>query len=841
MESYNTETIQVQDIPRESEQKIGQPTSRSGEPCGASVEADGLLVDRAEISNYAKGLAGKAHDDNEGVSITEARDSVRNEGKDDAGAAVDGDGAGDSIAIPPSSEEGREGGPLLADTPEEDRGADSDSQVDSSAPLPACGVGRAMNPADTLLSLTGPAVLLAVRSKTKAPTVKSWQTLTLHDMGAHYLSGLRSNIGVSLGRASGGLCTIDCDDDSSFDTFRMANPKLEDTLQSHGARGGNFWVRIEGETPKSGKLKGGDGKAVGEWRADGNQTLLYGTHPSGISYRHNNKRAITIPFAELVWPDTWALPWAGQEEEAVAVEARAAGHRNNDAQGISEAVVEVMLSSIPPRPDRNTWMKISAAVRNALGDDDAAIRMLKAWSPEEERDEYRTLLSSSQFPEITFGTLVHHASLTGFSGVSCRFFYNGKTYCMKTDNGFIPLTGDGAVKQHLSDMKVPRAFHNSVLCNIRVNQYVDHMGPLAGHQPGLHTCHGNKVLVTSPPKIVRGMAGDGCFLHRFFRDLLEDPAHPEQHPHFLNWLAHCRNAVIRGRHTQSPALAFTGARGDGKSLAIEIISRCLGGRSAKAYRFLAGDTHFNGELAGVELLYVDDEAASKDHRSTVRIAQSLKTNLFAGGVSIEAKGRDAITLDPVQAIVFAVNDDPEHLRVLPALDDTMRDKIQLMKTRQALLPEVIAGRPEAIISCVESSLPGFLYDLDRHDMTDAYDNRGRLRCFWHPEIVEAIGLLSSEQQLLELVFQDPDVMADIVQRGRWTGTAAALEGLLTDRNARTQNTAKRLFSWPGACGTFLGRLAGTPGSGVSRGALDGRTRIRTYAIEASQGGEGCAH
>jgi hypothetical protein len=45
------------------------------------------------------------------------------------------------------------------------------------------------------------------------------------------------------------------------------------------------------------------------------------------------------------------------------------------------------------------------------------------------------------------------------------------------------------------------------------------------------------------------------------------------------------------------------------------------------------------------------------------------------------------------------------------------------------------------------------------------------------------------------------------------------------------HAAKRLLSWGGACGTFLGRLADRPGSGVSRGGLDPRTKIQTYVIE----------
>jgi hypothetical protein len=277
-----------------------------------------------------------------------------------------------------------------------------------------------------ILELTGKAVLLNVRSKTKAPTEKRWTELTLGDMTNHYLGKLTSNIGVSLGEPSNGLHSIDCDDDKFFDELGKLNPRFFDTLQSHGARGGNYWLRIDGGYPKNGKisLKESDGQ-VGEWRSTGNQTIIHGTHPSGTKYHNNGKKVITIRFEEIQWPDSWDLPWC----QANAI-------HTHDEEPISELtrtpleVVEVMLMSIPPTKDRNLWMKISASVRNSLGSDATAIELLKKWAPEWEDDEYSKLLEHP-FPEIGFGTLAYHAAAHGYKGVISRFFYNGKGYAFK--------------------------------------------------------------------------------------------------------------------------------------------------------------------------------------------------------------------------------------------------------------------------------------------------------------------------------------------------------------------------------------------------------------------------
>lgn len=493
-------------------------------------------------------------------------------------------------------------------------------------------------------------------------------------------------------------------------------------------------------------------------------------------------------------------------------------------------IVEAMLMSIPARPQYKDWVAISAAVRNSLGDKAEAIKLLRKWSPEEQEGEYETLLGAS-FDQIGFGTLQWHAGEHGYGGVVRRFFYAGKGgFAMRGEKDFIPLTSESAVKQHLRQYRVPSKRLDGLLCRIREEQHVKHIGNIAGHTPGLHEFNGDKFLVTRGPKIITGKEGRSDFLLPFFLNLLGDDIRLEQLPAFFCWLAHCRRAVIEGRRRQTPALALTGSIGDGKSLAIEIIKRSLGGRAEKAYRFFSGDDQFNSELAGAELLVSDDDAVSRDHRSRLQLAQAIKSNLFSDSMRVRGMHSDAFSCAPVHAVVIAANSDPEHLRVLPELDENMRDKIMLMKTKPASLPEGIAGRNDLISMRIDADLPGFLHFIDHVNMEEAYDHRGRLRCFWHPEILEAIGLLSPETRLLELVHQAEAVRNAIAQAGKWVGTATALEGLLVNLDSPVHHLASRLLPWPRACGTYLGKLADTQGTGVSRGPKDA-AKIQTYIIE----------
>jgi hypothetical protein len=160
----------------------------------------------------------------------------------------------------------------------------------------------------------GPCVLLGIPRREKGPRVPGWQKLTMADMTPAYLAGLNhgQNMGVSLGAVSRGLCTIDADNDDYLEEFLELNPDFVESLVSRGARGGNVWLRIKGQYPPAGKLTL-NGKPWGEWRADGNQTVIFGEHPSGCEYRNNRRKPLEIEFEGIKWPGGLTLPWETPE------------------------------------------------------------------------------------------------------------------------------------------------------------------------------------------------------------------------------------------------------------------------------------------------------------------------------------------------------------------------------------------------------------------------------------------------------------------------------------------------------------------------------------------------
>lgn len=157
-------------------------------------------------------------------------------------------------------------------------------------------------PIAAIQELLGDAVF--IHCDGKVPTQKGWQKIRLDEMTAEYLARLNGNTGVSLGEASNGLCVVDCDDETFAASFLESNPHLAGTLQTRGARGRSFWLRFNGDYPRSSKLKL-NGMDVGEFRSTGNQSIVSGIHPdTGKPYAVLVRAAaLAAEFKSMIWPD----------------------------------------------------------------------------------------------------------------------------------------------------------------------------------------------------------------------------------------------------------------------------------------------------------------------------------------------------------------------------------------------------------------------------------------------------------------------------------------------------------------------------------------------------------
>ena len=154
------------------------------------------------------------------------------------------------------------------------------------------------------------AILIPIPAGQKKPKRRRWEQTTLEqslspEWQAELLAG---NIGVLLGMRGNGIVTIDCDSEDFAVEMLALNPCFIRALQSSGSRGRNFWLHCQGDFPQRvAKLKDRRGKPpteVGEWRADGGQTVIHGLHPSGCHYRIIHEAPpLPIAFGDIRWPD----------------------------------------------------------------------------------------------------------------------------------------------------------------------------------------------------------------------------------------------------------------------------------------------------------------------------------------------------------------------------------------------------------------------------------------------------------------------------------------------------------------------------------------------------------
>lgn len=155
-----------------------------------------------------------------------------------------------------------------------------------------------------LRRLLGKDVLLLAWPLGKKGDRRRWKHLTADSMDDLYLQKLGvGNIGVALGSVSGGLCSLDIDSDEEVLAFLALNKGIENTLRSRGSRGCNFWWRMNDPYPPLTLIKR-YGKAWGEWRANGAQTIISGQHPDGHEYKIVNRlEPIVIDFIQIKWPE----------------------------------------------------------------------------------------------------------------------------------------------------------------------------------------------------------------------------------------------------------------------------------------------------------------------------------------------------------------------------------------------------------------------------------------------------------------------------------------------------------------------------------------------------------
>jgi len=336
------------------------------------------------------------------------------------------------------------------------------------------------------------------------------------------------------------------------------------------------------------------------------------------------------------------------------------------------------------------------------------------------------------------------------------------------------------------------------ILEIQQNHSVAYAAPLAGYRKGVYPMEGQRILVVNSPVLIEPIPGDWGTLDLVFSNMLGS-----QTDYVYGWLKVALEYLRENKRGPGQGLVLAGEHDCGKSLIQNLFTLLLGGRSAKPYRYMTEQTTFNSELFAAEHLMIEDEPASSDLRIRRKFGSYIKIVTVDETQSFHAKNRPALTLKPFWRLSISVNIEPHNLLILPGLDDSLEDKLILVKaTRFPMpMPTRTPAERKTFWDKLVGELPAFVdYLLKWHIPEEKRSERFGVTHYHHPEIRKVIDSILPEMRMLDLI--DRTVLSG--KSTAWEGTAAELQATL---ESAEPVEASALFNFDSAAGTYLGRLA----------------------------------
>lgn len=348
---------------------------------------------------------------------------------------------------------------------------------------------------------------------------------------------------------------------------------------------------------------------------------------------------------------------------------------------------------------------------------------------------------------------------------------------------------------------------DEVAVAIQHQRSIVYAGPLAGYQSNCYQMHGNRVLVTSSPKLITPVQGEWPLLAQVYEQFRDDD-YPIQVDIWHSWMQEGAVALYTGKRSPGQAFVMVGPVGSGKSLMQDIITALMGGRDGRPYRYMTGATTFNRDLFGAEHLRISDEVSNTDPRARHRFGAQIKLICAEPNQSCHGKGRDAIVLSPFWRLTICTNPGLQHLMVLPPLESSLREKMQIVLTKARKLPMPTKSPAEkaAFWAALQAEFAHYLWWLLNvyQPPEELRTERWCLKPFTHPYVLGLLEETAPEQKLMSLVEQViwPQGIGAMEV---WNGTAEELANLLFESAFKEE--AKKLLNWPLACGSYLSEYA----------------------------------
>lgn len=422
-------------------------------------------------------------------------------------------------------------------------------------------------------------------------------------------------------------------------------------------------------------------------------------------------------------------------------------------------------------------------------------------------------------------------------GIADETYFDESTKTFLTSNGkggFLSVN-ETQMQNIVSQFKLPddidaneaRAMAKRAVVNCMFHHAVAYAGPIAGYPCGLLKTGQGDILVSVPTVPPRPVPGSCDATLAFFRTVYGMESY-----RLFYWMRAALDSLRAGPPFRpSQCLALVGGPGSGKSLTQTFITSLFGGRSAKAYAYLAGKTEFNGNLVGAAHLILEDDQSSMDPRNRRALGTSIKGIVANHSHRIRRMHREAFDVSPFWRLSISLNHEPEALSVLPHLDESIRDKITALHAVGK--PAIFRNEDNKIKKrwwdIILRELPHFVHYLDALKIPkQIQSSRYGVAEYCTKWVSDNLTDISEENVLLDLLLRGLESNS---WEAEFTGTASEIEKALFSGPCGAQ--AKRLLTWPTACGVYLSRIQTSHPDKVTSSRHN--TRGRIYTINLAKG------
>jgi hypothetical protein len=509
----------------------------------------------------------------------------------------------------------------------------------------------------------------------------------------------------------------------------------------------------------------------------------------------------------------------------------------------------------PPHSGIHTWL-MQAAWWCRLNDmtEHETVERLRSYDgtlrrslqPTEAVDAARAVFSSQlnnpdwQIEQRVAAMLNPPAGSTGKSFAPEDVFYDAPSgkYLIRQGNGYAIHSKRGPVvtgiTRHLAgeyeSAKELTAAVKAAIDDREIDGAVQWSGVIAGHRQGIMLDNnGQQILITGEPILPQPAEGDTPLIDSIISQAFPNDTAMDV---FISWLSGRYKAVRSYTHIPSPMMVLAGEINSGKSLLAWTVAQLLGGRTANPYEAWSGGILWNDDLVGSEFLLIDDCTGHTDIRARRAFGAAFKGSIYPHMIQLRKRHSSSISVRPVWCCMLCCNDTPEALQIIPPLDADVSDKIAILHVHRIALP-IDTSTPEGkkqLQIAIRQELPALADRLMQWEVpTHLHDTRSGVIAWRDPELVDWVDSHSPArrlEELLEIAIEDMGLWHDLPAEL----TALDVEARLTNTHSKVREQAKALFSWHGACGSALSRLAKMDRGQVKLGTPDIHKKINRYII-----------